>query len=126
MIFFSLKINNSTSDDDINCNIVSKCFEELCTRLKHGIFPDTLKITKRTPVYKYGDSSSLNNYRSISVLPCFSEMLERIMYTQLYNSLQENKILAHLVSRFACNTRVILNASASPPVSRIKIAVTKI
>ena len=33
--------------------------------------------------------------------------------------------LAHLVSRFACNTRVIVDASSSPPVSRIKIAVTK-
>ena len=33
--------------------------------------------------------------------------------------------LARLVSRFACNTRVIVDASSSPPVSRIKIAVTK-
>ena len=33
--------------------------------------------------------------------------------------------LAHLVSRFACNTRVIVDESSIPPVSRIKIAVTK-
>ena len=33
--------------------------------------------------------------------------------------------LAHLVSRFACNTKVIVDASSSPPVSRIKIAATK-
>ena len=33
--------------------------------------------------------------------------------------------LAHLVSRFACNTRVIVDASSSPTVSRIMIAVTK-
>ena len=32
-------------------------------------------------------------YRSISVLPYFSKMLERIMYRRLYNYVQENKIL---------------------------------
>ena len=31
----------------------------------------------------------------------------------------------HLVSRFACNTRVIVDASSNPPVSHVKIAVTK-
>ena len=57
------------------------------------IFPDSLKIAKVTPVYKSGDNSSLSNYRPISVLPCFSKMLERIMYRRLYSYLQENKIL---------------------------------
>ena len=33
--------------------------------------------------------------------------------------------LTQLVSRFACNTRVITDTSPSPPVCRIKIAVTK-
>ena len=33
--------------------------------------------------------------------------------------------LAHLVSPFACNTRLIVDASSSPPASRVKIAVTK-
>ena len=60
---------------------------------ENGIFPDSLKIAKVTPVYKSGDNSSLSNYRPISVLPCFSKMLERIMYRRLYSYLQENKIL---------------------------------
>ena len=91
--FFSLKINKSTGHDDISYNVVSKCFGELCTPLKHifdlsfenGIFPDSLKIAKVTPVYKSGDSSSLSNYRPISLLPCFSKMLERITYRRLYS-----------------------------------------
>ena len=29
--------------------------------------------------------------------------------------------LAHLVSRFACNTRVIFHVGSSPPVSRVKL-----
>ena len=28
--------------------------------------------------------------------------------------------LAHLISRFACNTRVIVDASSNPPVSHVK------
>ena len=91
-MLFSLKINKSTGHDDISCNVFSKRFGELCTPLKHisdlsfenGIFPDSLKIEKVTPLYKSGDSSSLSNYRPISVLPCFSKMLERIMYRRLY------------------------------------------
>ena len=30
-------------------------------------------------------------------------------------------LLAHLVCRFACNTRVIVDASSNPPVSRLKL-----
>ena len=33
--------------------------------------------------------------------------------------------LAHLVSQFACNTRVIIDASSSPSISCVKITVTK-
>ena len=85
--FFSLKINKITGHHDISYNVVSKCFGELCTLLKHiidlpfenGIFPDSLKIAEVTPVYTSGDSSSLSNYRPISELPCFSKMLESIM-----------------------------------------------
>ena len=58
-------------------------FGELYNPLKYGIFPDSLKIAKVTPAYKSGDSSSFSNYRPISVLPFFSKMLERIMYTRL-------------------------------------------
>ena len=58
-----------------------------------GIFPDSLKIGKVTPIYKAGDSSDLGNYRPISVLPCFSKILERIIYNRVYTYLQKNKIL---------------------------------
>ena len=32
------------------------------------------------PLYKGGDKENFVNYRSIYVLPCFSKLLERIMY----------------------------------------------
>ena len=61
--------------------------------IKNGIFPDKLKIARVTPIYKSGEKGFINNYRPISVLPCFSKILERIMYNRLYSFLIENNIL---------------------------------
>ena len=101
--FFSLKIDKSSGYDDISFNVLKKCFSSLCEPLKYlfnlsiekGIFPDDLKIAKVTPIYKTDDISNLSNYRPISVLSCFSKILERIMYNRLYQYLTENKILYH-------------------------------
>ena len=40
--------------------------------LENGVFPDNLKIAKAV------DSSDISKYRLISVLPCFSQILERL------------------------------------------------
>ena len=61
--------------------------------MKYGIFPDKFKIAKVLPIYKSGKKYVLSNYRPISVLPCFSKILERIIYNRLYNYLNENEIL---------------------------------
>ena len=53
--------------------------------IETGVFPDKLKITRVSSVYKAGDSSDLTNYRPISVLPCFSKILERIMHNRLFS-----------------------------------------
>ena len=39
--------------------------------LHHGIFPDDLKLARVIPIFKSGDSSNINNYRPISILPFF-------------------------------------------------------
>ena len=87
-----LKISKSSGVGDVSFNIIKKCFGVLCEPLTYlfqlslekGVFPDDLKIAKVTPIYKAGDSSDLSNYRPISVLPCFSMILERLMYNRLY------------------------------------------
>ena len=52
-----------------------------------------MKITKVTPVLKGGDNTDLSNYRPIPVLPCFSKILERLMYNRLYEHLSNLMIL---------------------------------
>ena len=44
-------------------------------------------------VFKKGGESILSNYRPISVCPCFSKILERIVYNKLYAYLADNSIL---------------------------------
>ena len=75
--------------------------DEIFVILKHifnislakGVFPDELKIARVTPIFKKGNNTLVTNYRPISVLPCFSKLLERIMYNRLYKFLLENNIL---------------------------------
>ena len=54
--------------------------------------PGEVKIPRSTPIFKGGDANELGKYRPVSVLPCFSKILERIMYNRLFNQLTKNKI----------------------------------
>ena len=82
-------------------NVIKKCFGELCEPLKYlfnlsvvkGIFSDDLKMAKVTPIYKADNSSNISNYKPISVLPCFSKMLEQIIYNLLQKYLKDQNIL---------------------------------
>ena len=86
--FFSLKTNKSPGYDEVSSNIIKNCFSELNYTLKYlfgksiekGVFPNALKIARITPFFKGGDTSDISNYRPISILPCFSNILVRIMY----------------------------------------------
>ena len=61
--------------------------------LESGIFPDKLKIARVIPLQKAGDPANISNYRTISALPCFFNMLEQIMYNRLYKYLTTEKNL---------------------------------
>ena len=52
-----------------------------------------MKIAIVSPIFKTGDTADISNYRPISVLPCFSKILERVMYNRLYKYLTDQKIL---------------------------------
>ena len=49
-----------------------------------GIFPDAFKLSKVIPLYKKDDSSLLDNYRPISLLPTISRIFEKDIHDQLY------------------------------------------
>ena len=55
-----------------------------------GRFPTDWKCAKITPIYKSGDSALASNYRPISILPIVSKVLERHIYTLLFDFLAAN------------------------------------
>ena len=57
-----------------------------------GIFPVKLKIAKICPIYKKDDEKQFTNYRPISLLPAISKIFEKVIYRQLYDFFQENKL----------------------------------
>ena len=104
--FFSLKTNKSAGFDELSSNAIKNCFRELNYPLKYlfgksigkEVFTDALKIARVTPLFKGGDSTDISNYTPISVLPCFSKILEHIIYNRLYEYLTTEKLLNFLTS----------------------------
>ena len=66
--------------------LVNLCFEM-------GVFPDILKLAKVTPLHKKESKLNLLNYRPISLLPVFSKIYEKIIYTRIYSYLTNNKLI---------------------------------
>ena len=99
--FNTLKSNKSVGIDDIDINLFKTVFDIIENHLLYifeltfttGSFPQSLKIARITPIFKSGDRTSLSNYRPISILPCVSKLLERIMYNRLFKHLLKNTIL---------------------------------
>ena len=85
MLFTSLKPNKSPGYDGIGSNVIKQCFGTLNRPLHYicnidlqtGVFPEEIKIAGVTPIFKGGEVSDLGNYRPISVLCCFSKILEK-------------------------------------------------
>ena len=74
--------------------LISPILRDLINRsLAEGIFPNFCKIARVVPVFKSGSSSSLGNYRPISILPIFSKIFEKIVHKQLSDYLFFNNIL---------------------------------
>lgn len=60
-----------------------------------GIIPNALKIARVTPVFKANSKENFSNYRRISVLPCFSKVLEKLMCNRAITFLNKNNILSN-------------------------------
>ena len=61
--------------------------------LQTGIFPNGMKTVRVSPIFRKDEESLFTNYRPISVLPCFSELLERLIYNRTSKYFLQNDIL---------------------------------
>ena len=58
-----------------------------------GHFPSQPKISRVIPLFKTGDPELFSNYRPISLLSSLSKIFEQVIFNQLFNYMNNNKLL---------------------------------
>ena len=61
--------------------------------LRCGVRRNCWKTARIAPIFKDGPENIKSNYHPISVLPTVSRLFEKVLYGQLYQYLDENKLL---------------------------------
>jgi hypothetical protein len=56
------------------------------------------------PIFKKGNKTSMSNYRPISLLPSFSKIFEKVIYTRLYQHCIGSNILSKQQYSFTINS----------------------
>ena len=98
----SMDSSKSPGYDNISNKILKLTAKEISKPKTHifnltfqnGVIPEKLKLAIVTPIFKAGKNNKYENYRHISVLSCFSMLLEKLMYNQLIDFIDKNQILS--------------------------------
>jgi Reverse transcriptase (RNA-dependent DNA polymerase) len=61
--------------------------------LTSGVFPNSLKISKITPIFKDGNRQNVANYRPIAILPVVSKVFEKVIKNRLTEYLDKGNII---------------------------------
>ena len=88
-----------------------------------GIVPDKLKIAKVIPIYKKSNADMFYNYRPVSLLPCFSKILERLVFDRCTDYIDANGILND--KQFGFRPKHSTYMAIAQLVDKINIAVEK-
>ena len=100
-IISSLDYNKAIGINSIPIKILKIAKEQIVEHLcfiynlsfTTGIFPDSLKIAKVTPVYKKGSKLECTNYTPISLLSNLDKTIEKLMHKRLMGFLNDQKVL---------------------------------
>jgi hypothetical protein len=94
----NLNVNKSAGHDKVSAKMIKKISENIIKPLIYiynlsfqtGKIPNFLKLAIISPIYKANENNIFENYRPISVLTCFSKLLEKRMYKRLYITMLRN------------------------------------
>ena len=96
-----IKNSNGSGTDRISSHFIKVGIEILAPSLAQlftmslsvGCFPDNWKTACVAPIFKQGSKDDRSNYRPISVLPVVPRLFEKLVYNQLYDYLDKNKMI---------------------------------
>ena len=86
------------STTDVHVSLLTKIIN---SSIRNGCFPDELKAAEVAPIFKKNDDLDKENYRPVSVLPHVSKIIERVMYIQIENFMEDK--LSKLLTGFRKN-----------------------
>ena len=110
-ILKGLKSSKSTGIDSldsysikISADIVDKPLHHIvCLSIMQFKFPTQWKLSKVIPLHKKDSKLEQKNYRPVSILSPLSKILERVVYDQLYNYFDKNRIFNENLHGFRRN-----------------------
>ena len=102
-IISGLKNSKSSGVDYIDTATLKLVAREILPAITHiinlsisqGTFPTIWKHSKVIPLLKKGDPLSAKNYRPVALLPILSKILEKAVFIQIVEYLEQNKLLHH-------------------------------
>ena len=100
-IISSFDINKSIGPNSLPIFIIKICndfFSYYLSKIINisfitGVFPQLCKTAKVIPIFKKDDPLNVKNYRPISLLPIFSKIFEKAIYTRMYHYLELNDLI---------------------------------
>ena len=107
-IIQNLDQNKAHGHDNISIRMLKICGSSIYKPLEMifkqcietGFFPSEWKKTNIVPIHKKGNKQILENYRPVSLLPICGKILERLMFNEMFNFFNENKLISSDQSGF--------------------------
>ena len=104
----SLNPNKAHGWDGISVRMILICDSSIVTPLRiifqncleKGVLPKIWKMGNIVPIHKKSSKQLLKNYRPISLLPVFGKILEKVIYSSIYEFLEKNSLLSAKQSGF--------------------------
>ena len=103
-----MNVNKVHGQDNISIRMIRMCDESLVrplsiifrNSLNSCIYPSIWKKANVIPVHKKNDKQCVNNYHPVSLLPVLEKFFEKLIFNEIYSSLDREKLLHATQSGF--------------------------
>ena len=116
LIIKNLNVDKAYGWDNISIRMIKLCGKSIArplslifqSILNDGVFPDDWKKIDIFPRHKKDSKNFIKNYRSISLLPIFSKVFERLIYISLYNYFSKTRVPVWFMPDDSCVANLLL------------------